>query len=559
MGASLPLYSVTDMPVSEEISMGLGKSGRNRIDAMIRKGVMPNVAGHPTMDASTGMAAGVKRAVPAAPKVGPMKSLAGGATLATVPSLVMQGIQAFNKNIPDAAVAHPLEFIGTGIGQAAARLTLPKSTLDAADAANVSAYEGTRFDPKVQAQASTPLIPEAAAATLPPSGDTAQPAAPAQTPGAQVAAPAITNPYTQAQRNALTNMGIAQANVINHGAGVDLATAQQIERQGRYGGKDGMVTQLKGYGDQNSIYAKASKPGGRINEFYGAGTGKESSPGSMRLNVMSSQGVMAPDSSTTGAVSAALKAAADRGDWGAVENFYAKQGQGFGGKTAEQIQGSDLRSQLAEAMAMPTNTFGQIAAKRAAFAAINKGIQIADLDSRNNLAQGRNAMDMARFGLEVAGAQHTLADKRKASQDKQAAEDAAVALAMERNPAMSKAEQNAVRRGVITPFKDSTYKVEYGDVTSAFGTPAVDAEGKPVSDPFTGRQVVNRDIAKERAFFQWMKANNITDTNKGLALYLGKNGGGAGPSLQNVTQDDITATAKKYGITEAEVRKRLGL
>ena len=556
MGASLPLYSVTDMPVSEEISMGLGKSGRNRIDAMIRKGVMPNVAGHPTMDASTGMANGVKRAIPKqAPASLKTKLLKGGVALAAGGAIADAAANDSTARYAQRfGVSEPT---GDGSMGDMAKFALLRAGGFASDVGNnlLLGIPGNMF---YRDRPGSPLATESlvnAAELTPATGGPGVPAAVSE-PVPQAPVP---NPATPEQQSALRNMGITQAAVANHGAGVDMGTAQQIERQGKYGGTGGQVYQLSGMGDQNSVYAKASKPGGRINEFYGAGTGKESSPGSMRLNVMSSQGVMAPDSSTTGAVSAALKAAADRGDWGAVENFYAKQGQGFGGKTAEQIQGSDLRSQLAEAMAMPTNTFGQIAAKRAAFAAINKGIQIADLDSRNNLAQGRNAMDMARFGLEVAGAQHTLADKRKASQDKQAAEDAAVALAMERNPAMSKAEQNAVRRGVITPFKDSTYKVEYGDVTSAFGTPAVDAEGKPVSDPFTGRQVVNRDIAKERAFFQWMKANNITDTNKGLALYLGKNGGGAGPSLQNVTQADITATAKKHGITEAEVRKRLGL
>lgn len=398
------------MPIDEEIVMGVGKSARNRIDSMIRKGVMPNIAGQPTLDAATGMAKGVKKPVVAAPKTSFMKSAGGGAVLASVPSMVMQGIQAFNKNIPDAAVAHPLEFIGTGLGQAAARMTLPKSTLDAADAANVSAYQGTRFDPNAQLPAEgASLIPEAAASALPPSVQP-QPAPEAVDAAVAPAAP-IANPATPEQQTALLGMGITQPNVINHGAGVDLATARQIERQGRYGGKDGKFTQLHGYGDQNSVYAKASRPGGKINEFYGAGTGKASTPGSMRLNVVSSQGVMAPDSGA--AVSGALNDAANRGDWGAVERYYAKQGQGFGGKAAD--QGSDLKAQLADVMAMPTNTFGQIAAKRAAMAALNKGIHIADLDARTGLAQSRNAMDLAKIWQDIEASGVDLADKRRVS------------------------------------------------------------------------------------------------------------------------------------------------
>lgn len=246
----------------------------------------------------------------------------------------------------------------------------------------------------------------------PPSSANSTPSVPATR--LSVVANGIPNPATPDQQSALSKMGITQDRVANlRMGGVDFDKAQGMERTIKAGGQGGMVWNLKGYGDQNSVYAKASQPGGRINEFYGAGTGKESSPGSLRLNVMSSQGVMAPGSSTTGAVSAALKAAADRGDWGAVENFYAKQGQGFGGKTAEQIQGTDLKSQLAEVMSMPTNTFGQIAAKRARMAALNKGIQIADMESRNTLAASTHAMHMAKTAQDLEAGSLNLADQRR--------------------------------------------------------------------------------------------------------------------------------------------------
>jgi hypothetical protein len=38
-----------------------------------------------------------------------------------------------------------------------------------------------------------------------------------------------------------------------------------------------------------------------------------------------------------------------------------------------------------------------------------------------------------------------------------------------------------------------------------------------------------------------------------------KSGTSPGAKLNNVTAEDIAATAKKYGISEAEVKRRLGL
>jgi hypothetical protein len=38
-----------------------------------------------------------------------------------------------------------------------------------------------------------------------------------------------------------------------------------------------------------------------------------------------------------------------------------------------------------------------------------------------------------------------------------------------------------------------------------------------------------------------------------------KSGASPGAKLNNVTAEDIAATAKKYGISEAEVKRRLGL
>lgn len=64
------------------------------------------------------------------------------------------------------------------------------------------------------------------------------------------------------------------------------------------------------------------------------------------------------------------------------------------------------------------------------------------------------------------------------------------------------------------------YKVEYSEVATAFSEPAVDRNGKPVVNPITGGQMMNRNQGKENAFIAWMKQNDITDTNEGLAKYM---------------------------------------
>ena len=57
-GASLPLCSVTDMPRQEEITMGARQVSPQPPSTPYdpQEGAMPDVAGHPTLDASTGAA-----------------------------------------------------------------------------------------------------------------------------------------------------------------------------------------------------------------------------------------------------------------------------------------------------------------------------------------------------------------------------------------------------------------------------------------------------------------------------------------------------------------------
>ena len=73
------------------------------------------------------------------------------------------------------------------------------------------------------------------------------------------------------------------------------------------------------------------------------------------------------------------------------------------------------------------------------------------------------------------------------------------------------------------PAEIASYKVEGSEVTALLGTPALDRKGQPIMDVMTGRQVVNRDPAKEQAFFKWLADHGITDTNQALAKVMKAN------------------------------------
>lgn len=193
--------------------------------------------------------------------------------------------------------------------------------------------------------------------------------------------------------------------------------------------------------------------------------------------------------------------------------------KGEGGQIVVQRESADGR-------ALPPHTLkdtGQLLAALSSFKDPMKLYDWSQNEFRNNLALKADARADRADGRAAASFSQGQADRAEAKGDKAAKAAAAVALYKERNPGATDAQLEAVRRGVIdaTP-KDSAYKVEMGDVTTALGSPAVDREGRPKTDPITGRQMVNRDPKKEAEFFQWMRDNGITDTNKGLAVYLGQ-------------------------------------
>lgn len=194
------------------------------------------------------------------------------------------------------------------------------------------------------------------------------------------------------------------------------------------------------------------------------------------------------------------------------------------------------------------------------------------VEDREATLAGQERIAKFQHGLALSrdAASEARAAGRRAADSKEASARAAagVALFKENNPNATPAQLEAVRLGILSAApkepKAGGYKVEAGDVATLLGTPATDPQGNPLMDPLTGRQVVNRNPQKERELFEFMRDNNITDTNEGLQKFMAPRvARPAGPAAAKLTAPptdaDIKATAKKYGISEAEVRKRLGL
>lgn len=139
------------------------------------------------------------------------------------------------------------------------------------------------------------------------------------------------------------------------------------------------------------------------------------------------------------------------------------------------------------------------------------------------------AMQKAKMDADTKNAERddARADKTSAASINASNASAAASYA---NAAQTKEETKWMRENKgAKPGSGSAYKVEMNEVAQAFGTPAMDSKGKPITDLMTGRQIVNRNIEKENEFLQWMVQNGITDTNKGLLLYKGQakqSGGG---------------------------------
>lgn len=151
------------------------------------------------------------------------------------------------------------------------------------------------------------------------------------------------------------------------------------------------------------------------------------------------------------------------------------------------------------------------------------------LSLQSGIKTAELAMQKAKMDADAKNAERddARADKTSAASINASNASAAASYA---SAAQTKEETKWMRENKgAKPGSGSAYKVEMNEVAQAFGTPAMDSKGKPITDLMTGRQIVNRNPEKERAFMQWMAQNGITDTNKGLAMYLGQGHGGANP------------------------------
>lgn len=110
-----------------------------------------------------------------------------------------------------------------------------------------------------------------------------------------------------------------------------------------------------------------------------------------RINTMPSSSVMAPSSQQSAAVSEALRAAADRGDWAAIQNHYAKQGQSFGGLGAGGLREPGAKvNVIRDTTRAPSNA--EILHQRMAAGQQNRDLEERRLGFDMQTAQARQAL-----------------------------------------------------------------------------------------------------------------------------------------------------------------------
>lgn len=66
---------------------------------------------------------------------------------------------------------------------------------------------------------------------------------------------------------------------------------------------------------------------------------------------------------------------------------------------------------------------------------------------------------------------------------------------------------------------DGSFKVD-SSYQQALSSPALDKKGNPVIDPFSGRQVMNRNIDEETNFVKWASDNKYPSTDAAIGAYI---------------------------------------
>lgn len=259
----------------------------------------------------------------------------------------------------------------------------------------------------------------------------------------------------------------------------------------------------------------------------------------------------------------AATAAAAAGDLSGIKNFYNK----FipdGAQVTNITTGKDGKIYAdrvhVDGTKLPTKEFKNVHELVAAAQSLDN--PEAALNFANNALHQdlqNKHLELSRAGLGLQSRQVALAEQQRAREIKKEDDfkNASVALTKEQNPTASNARLEAVRSGVIPAVAGKgQYKVEANDVTQLLGSPAVDQRGNPVTDPLTGKQYVNRNPEKEAAFFKFMADNNITDSNAGLAQFLGKDKPVAKPANAEAAKAEALDAIKR-GAPKDLVNKRL--
>jgi hypothetical protein len=177
--------------------------------------------------------------------------------------------------------------------------------------------------------------------------------------------------------------------------------------------------------------------------------------------------------------------------------------------------------------------------------------QIGNMATGRNLQMRADGRAQAEFDAGAPARELAMEEARLQSQ------------ARSQDPAVREAAQTRLRE--LAEIKrmgsgrqsSSSYKFDGGEVSSALGVPATDARGRAITDPMSGRQVVNRNPEEEVRFAAWMQQNGFTDSNEALPKYLALR---AKPQASGSGGGDLLAQARaavERGADKAKVNERL--
>lgn len=258
-------------------------------------------------------------------------------------------------------------------------------------------------------------------------------------------------------------------------------------------------------------------------------------------------------------------AAASNGDLNGIKDFYNKYIPD-GAQTTNIVAGKDGKVTVSrvgvDGEALAPHVFKDVHEMIASAQSISKPEALynyANNEFHRTLQQQQLKLSQQQVGIQ--GAQLKLSQDARAREVKKEEDfkNAGVGLFREAHPAATNNQLEAVRTGVMPAIQGKgAYKVESNDVTTLLGAPAVDSKGVPITDPLSGRQLVNRDPAKEAEFFKFMKDNGITDTNAGLAQFLGQKSDAQGPKPKDANDAAEQArAAAKAGIPLTAINAQL--